>query len=105
MNGNKYLEFKLVGHKPRTEIWHVLSKRHGNRLGVIQWYAPWRQYCFYPEADCVFNNRCLQKITEFLEHLMIRYRIKRKTRKIKERRSSAKLRESLDTGGKSGFEA
>lgn len=34
----------------------------GGSLGIAQWYSPWRQYCFFPAAQCVFNVGCIEDI-------------------------------------------
>ena len=66
---SKYLEFKLVGQKPKTQVWQVLSKHYGDVLATIKWYAPWRQYCFFPESEILFNATCLSDIIGFLKEL------------------------------------
>lgn len=65
----KYMTFKLMELKAKTDVWHVLNNRSGGLLGIIQWYGPWRQYCLFPEPDCVFNNTCLADITAFMLEL------------------------------------
>lgn len=43
-----YIEFELVTILPKTAVYHVINKHHGDVLGTIKWYAQWRQYCFLP---------------------------------------------------------
>ena len=65
---SKYLTFKKYEmNKKKTLIWKVSSKRNDERLGFIKWYAPWRQYCFYPVALTIFNKGCLADIQKFIE--------------------------------------
>jgi hypothetical protein len=59
----------------------VESRRHGDTLGVIKWYGPWRQYCFYPEPGCVFNSDCLRDIAGFCFKLMQEWRYQKTTKK------------------------
>lgn len=54
----------------KTNVWWVENRRSGARLGEIKWYGAWRQYCFYPEANCVFNKGCLLDIQQFLKDAM-----------------------------------
>jgi len=54
-----YIEFDLAGDTGKTEIWDVLSLSSGFILGKIRWYGPWRQYCFMPSGNSVFNRTCL----------------------------------------------
>jgi hypothetical protein len=66
---SKYLEFKLLEQKPKTKVYEILSKLHGFRLGIIKWYGAWRQYCFFPERDTIFNTQCMQDIMNFIINL------------------------------------
>lgn len=66
----KYLRFVLREMGEKTSITAVESKSRGSLLGIIKWYGPWRQYCFYPCFDTVFNNTCLNDISRFMENLM-----------------------------------
>ena len=65
----KYMVFGLVERKAKTGVWHVTSRTHGELLGVIAWYPPWRQYCFNPQAYCVFNGECLSTIIDFMKEI------------------------------------
>lgn len=67
---SKYLEFNKIGDTGKTEIWDILSKSSGFILGKVKWYGPWRQYCFYPSANCVFNNGCMTDIQKLISVLM-----------------------------------
>lgn len=73
---SKYIEFELVGHKPKTHIYSVNSisgkerADDGYRLGIIKWHAPWRQCCFFPNSGCVFSRGCMNDINDFIKKLM-----------------------------------
>lgn len=64
MAESKYLEFKFVEAKPKTQVWNVLSKSDGSVLGTVKWYAPWRQYCFFPQGETIKEIR--QKVGEMI---------------------------------------
>jgi hypothetical protein len=72
MTLNKFIEFREVAiTKNRiTKKYEVVSKLHGDLLGVISWYSRWRQYAFYPESNTLFNTDCLTTIKNFLTLLM-----------------------------------
>lgn len=54
----------------KTKIYHLCSQKNElTHLGQIKWYGPWRQYCFFPEDETVFNKTCLKDIMCFLEKL------------------------------------
>ena len=59
---SKYLEFRLLEEKPKTKVIGVFSRYAGIKLGVIKWYARWRQYAFFPENGTIFNVECLNDI-------------------------------------------
>ncbi len=65
----KYLTFELVNlSKKKTNRWEVINNVvGGDYIGVIKWYAPWRQYCFEPSNNTVFARGCLEEVTKFIE--------------------------------------
>lgn len=67
---SKYIEFDKVGDTGKTEIWNVNSKSSKATLGKVQWYGPWRQYCFFPSPSTVFNPTCMSDINKFIQDLM-----------------------------------
>lgn len=66
----KYLVFKHIGSKPKTEVYSVIETKEDSSLGIIKWYASWRQYCYFPNASTVFSRGCMLEIYNFLEKLM-----------------------------------
>lgn len=67
---SKYIEFDKIGDTGKTEIWNILSKKSQFILGKIRWYGQWRQYCFFPSANCIFNVGCLSDISKAIDLLM-----------------------------------
>lgn len=63
-----HIEFHVWGPDPKrkTATWDVHAKRSGGILGSVKWFARWRKYCFFPAADCVFEETCLREIAEFI---------------------------------------
>ena len=66
---SKYLEFKLLEQKPKTQVIEVKSKVQYSRLGIIKWYPRWRQYAFFPEWGTLFNTECLNDIISYIREL------------------------------------
>lgn len=54
----------------KTKTIVLISKSSGFNLGEIRWYAPWRQYCFFPNGISVFNKGCLKEIICEIDLLM-----------------------------------
>lgn len=48
----------------KTKVWRVGSTS-GSHLGWIKWFGRWRQYCFYPAPETIFNKGCLTEIASF----------------------------------------
>lgn len=61
-----------------TSQWLIRSKSQGAILGDISWYANWRQYCFMPRENCVFNGGCLSEIERFLKSVNEAHRASKK---------------------------
>lgn len=62
-----YVSFQLVEHKPKTEVYNVLTSSTKDILGQVKWWAQWRQYCFFPTEECVFSSGCLSDIIDFVK--------------------------------------
>jgi len=65
----KHLCFYLEKRKPKTIVVSVENKLC-EELGIIEWYAPWRQYCYTAEYGIILAKSCLQDITDFITELM-----------------------------------
>lgn len=75
--GDKILEFteSRANHPQRkTKIWLVENKTNGSHLGEVRWQGAWRQYCFFPADDCVFEKNCLRRIADYCEARTIEHR-------------------------------
>ena len=64
----KYMTFVKVGQKPKTSEWYIVNNESGHILGLIHWWGAWRQY-IVETNECMFNNSCLNTISEFLTKL------------------------------------
>ncbi len=65
----KYIYFIKVEDKPKTSVWHCRNQKSNGLLGVVKWYGPWRQYCFLPEPNTIFNTGCFENINHFIKQL------------------------------------
>lgn len=61
---------------PKTHRWEIRSKSQGSILGWVRWYGPWRQYCFFPCEGTIYNNGCLESITQFLYDANLEHKAK-----------------------------
>lgn len=67
---SKWIYFHWIGSSASgtTQIFEVTTKNTPTViLGIVKWFAPWRQYSFYPNGDTVFEKDCLRDIAVFCE--------------------------------------
>lgn len=70
MRRAEYLKFKDEDSSHlKTRIVSVRSASSNKPLGWIRWYAPWRQYVFYPATDTLFNSDCLKEIRHWIQSM------------------------------------
>ena len=73
----KHIFFEEISLPRKTKTFVVRNKAINSLLGTVKWYAPWRQYCFFPTpSDLVFSATCLADIQDFIRELMNWYRRK-----------------------------
>ena len=65
-NESKYLNFLILGKKPKTYIVGIETKDH-TLLGRLKWYGSWRQYVFESEPQCIFNVGCMEDIIKMTD--------------------------------------
>lgn len=65
----KFFRIFEIAQKPKTKVFEVISNSSNAHLGMIKWYGPWRQYCFFPVGDTVFSAGCLKDIQDFITGL------------------------------------
>jgi hypothetical protein len=71
----EYIRFVEIPHQSKkTRLFDCYNKRSMDVLGMVFWYAAWRQYCFYPRAKTIYSAGCLVDITNFIGQLMLEHR-------------------------------
>ena len=59
----------------KTIRWNVKTK-DGELLGRVSWFGRWRRYCFFPADGCVFEETCLNEISQFIVNRTHEHRVK-----------------------------
>lgn len=72
-----WIFFVKTGDTGKTYIYEVFSKEGGMILGEVKWFSNWRKYAFFPKANCLFEEKCLQDIIDFLKKLMLERKIQK----------------------------
>ena len=65
----KYICFSPHPQNTKTGKWICANTKTGHPLGEVKWCANWRQFCFYPEPQCLFSAGCLLDIVTFIDGL------------------------------------
>lgn len=62
-----FLTFNQTGisQSGKTKVFTVSS--NGVSLGAIYFYGKWRKYCFYPNCETLFDDKCLIEISDFMK--------------------------------------
>jgi len=66
----KYIDVVLIDQKSKTAVLEVINIKSNQALGIIKWYPPWRQYCFFPNQTTIWSNGCLSEVIEIIKGLM-----------------------------------
>ncbi len=54
----------------KTKVVVVFNKHHQQIIGEIRWFSKWRQYCFFPCTDTIWNITCLTEVNAVIKQLM-----------------------------------
>ena len=66
----KYLTFVEVDNlKGTTRKFECKNNNSQTVLGIVKWYAPWRQYCYFDERAAVYSAGCLDDVADFLREV------------------------------------
>ena len=66
----KYLLFTVNCVKGKTKVIDIVNIHHHEVIGEIKWFPRWRQYCFFPIAETVWNKTCMEDVYEVINILM-----------------------------------
>jgi len=66
----KYLLFVVNCVKGKTKVIDIVNIHHHEVIGEIKWFSRWRQYCFFPIAETVWNIQCINDVNSVITKLM-----------------------------------
>lgn len=80
---NDFIEAELVSVSPtgKTKVHNIRSIANKGLLGSVYWFGAWRKYIFNPMPSCIFDEKCLRAIADFLKVINEEHKSKRKVRK------------------------
>jgi len=67
----RYIQFVKQERQPKkiTDNYSCQTRAGGVEIGVVEWYRPWRQYCYFPTISAVYSKGCLCDIADFIGKL------------------------------------
>ncbi len=65
----KYIKFVKIEGNHKYSTWSCRNKKSNEALGVIEWYSPWKLYCYFPTMQAVYSGSCLEDIFDFIDGL------------------------------------
>jgi len=65
----EYINFSLIEQKAKTGVYECRNNKVNDVLGIVKWFAPWRQYCYFPSVQAVYSRGCLADIQKFIDHV------------------------------------
>lgn len=67
----EYIIINEVEKKPKTSVYQVLNKKHGDLLGIVRWHGAWRGYVLEIQEKTIWSIGCMKDVTGFMLGLMI----------------------------------
>ena len=65
----QYIKFECYDSTKKTTKWYIKNIHSDSILGKIKWFSAWRQYCFFTNSGCIFNDGCMRDILDFIAQL------------------------------------
>lgn len=68
------IEYESTSSSGKTHTYLVRAKRDGVVLGVVQWYAGWRQYVLFPYPNTILDSDRMVAVAEFCSDINDKHR-------------------------------
>jgi hypothetical protein len=63
-----HIRFNLIKELEKTNIYGVFTKTD-DLIGIVKWYPRWKQYCFFPDKETIWNNGSLKDLQNFIKQV------------------------------------
>ena len=64
-----HINFVRAGSENKKAVYGCYNKKNSNFFGLVQWYPPTKEYCFYIEGKNAISGECLKELSEFVIQL------------------------------------
>lgn len=78
----KYLLFVVGDNRGKTKVINIINIHHHEVIGEIKWFTKWRQYCFFPYNQTIWNKTCMEDVYKVIHDLMEERKETAKTNKL-----------------------
>lgn len=65
----KFLMLELNRETNPPTLKYLCANKSQEDLGLVQWYEPWKQYCYFDKVEGIYSQSCLLDIADFLSQL------------------------------------
>jgi len=69
MKQNKYIQIEEFGEIRKRKTYSVSTIKTDIALGRIEYWPPWKRFCFMPFSRIVLSSDCLEFVAAFLKEL------------------------------------
>lgn len=52
----------------KRAVYRIYNNKSGDQLGLLSYYKSWKCYVFSSKEDCVFNDKCLRDVLDFMDN-------------------------------------
>ena len=65
----RYVHFVRLDFKSKTMVWACRDNLNEDQIGIVRWYPPWDQYCYFPSSAAlsILSQKTLDDISKFLK--------------------------------------
>ena len=74
----EYFNIEEQTYENRKTCILVIYTKDNFELGQIKWYGAWRKYCFYPNSNTIWDNKCLIEVLDFIKEYTDYYKNNKK---------------------------
>lgn len=64
-----FIKLNEIKDTGKTKVFEVLNSLSDLKIGIIKYYPGFRKYCFYPDANTLYDSKCMHELSETLAQL------------------------------------
>ena len=68
-----FIVVKTIQENRKTPIYFLVNNNE-DCIGTIKWHGAWRKFCFFPEPDTLWDNKCLNDVQKVINNVTAIYK-------------------------------